>query len=133
MPEDGLDANAFAGRVWALAAPCELPVHFLCVLTDRSDAAKREAAMRLRLATLASLIRDGKVEVTTEVVTRQGWVGAVRSTWMPGDLVFWGTGGSSHVAIYLGDYQIIESGGTGHDVHIGPIWGHPVGAARVLQ
>jgi peptidoglycan DL-endopeptidase CwlO len=52
---------------------------------------------------------------------------------MPGDLVFWGTGGSSHVAIYLGNYQIIESGGTGHDVHIGPIWGHPVGAARVLQ
>jgi peptidoglycan DL-endopeptidase CwlO len=49
----------------------------------------------------------------------------------PGDLVFWGTGGSSHVAIYLGGATIIESGGTGHDVHIGPIWGHPWGAARV--
>jgi peptidoglycan DL-endopeptidase CwlO len=49
----------------------------------------------------------------------------------PGDLVFWGTGGSEHVAIYLGAGQIIESGGTGHDVHIGPIWGHPWGAARV--
>jgi len=49
----------------------------------------------------------------------------------PGDLVFWGTDGSSHVAIYLGGATIIESGGTGHDVHIGPIWGHPWGAARV--
>jgi len=50
----------------------------------------------------------------------------------PGDLVFWGTNGSKHVAIYLGGATIIESGGTGHDVHIGPIWGHPWGAARVI-
>jgi len=52
---------------------------------------------------------------------------------MPGDPLFWGPNASSHVAIYLGDLQIIESGGTGHDVHIGPIWGRPMGAARVLQ
>jgi cell wall-associated NlpC family hydrolase len=50
-----------------------------------------------------------------------------------GDLLFWGAAGSSHVAIYLGDGQIIESGGTGHDTHVGPIWGHPSGAARVTQ
>ncbi len=49
----------------------------------------------------------------------------------PGDLVFWGRGGSTHVAIYLGGARIIESGGSGHDVHIGAIWGHPSGAARV--
>ena len=48
-----------------------------------------------------------------------------------GDLIFWGSGGSSHVAIYLGGAQIIESGGSGHDVHVGAIWGHPSGAARV--
>jgi peptidoglycan DL-endopeptidase CwlO len=51
---------------------------------------------------------------------------------LPGDLMFWGSGGSSHVAIYVGDAQVLESGGTGHDVHIGPIWGKPTGAARVL-
>jgi len=50
-----------------------------------------------------------------------------------GDLLFWGGGGSSHVAIYLGEGQIIESGGTGHNTHVGPIWGHPTGAARVTQ
>ncbi|MSO77982.1 MAG: NlpC/P60 family protein [Acidimicrobiia bacterium] len=50
-----------------------------------------------------------------------------------GDLLFWGGGGSSHVAIPLGDGQIIESGGTGHNTHVGPIWGHPSGAARVTQ
>jgi peptidoglycan DL-endopeptidase CwlO len=50
-----------------------------------------------------------------------------------GDLVFWGGGGSSHVAIYLGGGQIIESGGSGHNVHVGAIWGHPSGAARVVS
>lgn len=49
----------------------------------------------------------------------------------PGDLLFWGPGGSEHVAIYVGAGRILEAGGTGNIVHIGPIWGHPVGAARV--
>jgi cell wall-associated NlpC family hydrolase len=52
---------------------------------------------------------------------------------MPGDLIFWGSNASSHVALYYGNAQILESGGSGHDVHIGPIWGKPMGAARVLQ
>ena len=45
-----------------------------------------------------------------------------------GDLMFWGSGGSEHVAIYVGDGKILEAGGSTHIVHIGPIWGHPVGA-----
>jgi len=52
---------------------------------------------------------------------------------MRGDLIVWGSRGSSHVAIYLGDGKIIESGGTGHDVHVGPIWGKPFGAVRVTK
>jgi cell wall-associated NlpC family hydrolase len=50
----------------------------------------------------------------------------------PGDLLFWGLGGSEHVAIYVGAGRILEAGGTRDDVHIGPIWGQPVGAARVV-
>ena len=50
----------------------------------------------------------------------------------PGDLLFWGDGGSEHVAIYVGNGRILEAGGTGNEVHIGPIWGTPVGAARVI-
>jgi peptidoglycan DL-endopeptidase CwlO len=52
---------------------------------------------------------------------------------MPGDLIFWGTAASVHVALYYGNARILESGGSSNDVHIGPIWGHPMGAARVLQ
>lgn len=49
----------------------------------------------------------------------------------PGDLMFWGSGGSEHVAIYVGAGRILEAGGSTHIVHIGAIWGHPIGAARV--
>ncbi len=51
---------------------------------------------------------------------------------MPGDLVFWGANASSHVAIFIGNGLILEAGGTGNNVHIGPIWGNPSGAARVV-
>ena len=52
------------------------------------------------------------------------------SAMLPGDLLYWGDQGSEHVAIYLGAGRIIEEGGTQNDVHIGPIWGQPSGAAR---
>jgi hypothetical protein len=87
VPDAGLDANELARQVWALAAPCELHVHFLCVLQAGADHAGHDAAMRLRLATLASLIRDDHVDVNTEVAPQQGWVTAVRRAWQPGDLV----------------------------------------------
>jgi cell wall-associated NlpC family hydrolase len=48
-----------------------------------------------------------------------------------GDLLFWGSGGSEHVAFYVGDGKLLEAGGSTHIVHVGPIWGHPIGAARV--
>jgi cell wall-associated NlpC family hydrolase len=52
------------------------------------------------------------------------------SAMLPGDILFWGDGGSEHAAIYLGDGRIIEEGGTANDVHVGPIWGQPFGAGR---
>jgi cell wall-associated NlpC family hydrolase len=50
----------------------------------------------------------------------------------PGDLLFWGVNASEHVAFYVGDGKLLESGGDTNEVHIGPIWGSPTGAARVL-
>ncbi len=50
----------------------------------------------------------------------------------PGDLFFWGPGGSEHVAFFLGNGQLLEAGGSGNDVHVGPIWAPPSGAARVV-
>jgi hypothetical protein len=88
VPERGIEGNELARRIWALAAPCELKVVFLCALgADTDGSSEREPAMRLRLATLASLIRDERVDVSWQVMTGWGWVQAVRDAWQPGDLV----------------------------------------------
>ena len=52
------------------------------------------------------------------------------SALLPGDLIFWGPGGSDHVAIYIGGGKIISAPYTGAVVRIQGIWGSPVGAAR---
>jgi cell wall-associated NlpC family hydrolase len=49
----------------------------------------------------------------------------------PGDLVFWGYGGISHVGMYVGGGAIINAPETGELVHIEPIWDNGlVGAGR---
>ena len=49
----------------------------------------------------------------------------------PGDLLFWGFGGISHVGMYVGGGDIINAPSTGEVVRIEPIWnGGLVGAGR---
>lgn len=48
----------------------------------------------------------------------------------PGDLVFWGTDGSHHVGIYVGDGLMIHAPHTGDVVRVAAVYGHPFGAAR---
>jgi len=50
----------------------------------------------------------------------------------PGDLVFWGSGGSQHVGIYVGNGLMIHAPHTGDVVKVAAVYGHPVGAARPL-
>jgi cell wall-associated NlpC family hydrolase len=52
------------------------------------------------------------------------------SAMQPGDLVFWGSGGSQHVGIYIGGGLMIHAPHTGDVVKIAPVYGSPVGAAR---
>jgi cell wall-associated NlpC family hydrolase len=41
----------------------------------------------------------------------------------PGDLVFWGSGGyAQHVAIYVGDGDVVDAPSSGQDVQVQPIW-----------
>jgi peptidoglycan DL-endopeptidase CwlO len=49
----------------------------------------------------------------------------------PGDLLFWGTNGSEHVAMYIGQGLQIAATHTGDYVRIQPVGRNPVGAARV--
>ena len=48
----------------------------------------------------------------------------------PGDLLFWGPGGSEHVSMYLGGGLQIAATHTGDYVRIQPVGNNPVGAAR---
>jgi cell wall-associated NlpC family hydrolase len=48
----------------------------------------------------------------------------------PGDLLFWGPGGSEHVAMYIGGGLQIAATHTGDYVRIQPMGQDPVGAAR---
>jgi peptidoglycan DL-endopeptidase CwlO len=48
----------------------------------------------------------------------------------PGDLVFWGPGGSQHVGLYIGGGQMIAAPHTGDVVKIQAVYGSPVGAVR---
>jgi cell wall-associated NlpC family hydrolase len=48
----------------------------------------------------------------------------------PGDLIFWGPGGSEHVAMYVGGGLQIAATHTGDYVRIQPVGSNPVGAVR---
>lgn len=48
----------------------------------------------------------------------------------PGDLLFWGPGGSEHVAMYIGGGTQIAATHTGDYVRIQPEGSNPIGAAR---
>ena len=48
----------------------------------------------------------------------------------PGDLLFWGPGGSDHVAMYTGGGRVVYAPQTGSFVKEGPIYGSPSGAVR---
>jgi hypothetical protein len=94
VPDEGADGVNLARKIWALAAPCELSVlfvRFLGMEKDDSGAARdaesRESAARLRLATLAALVRDEHVQVETSIIPGPGWVNALRQLCCPGDLV----------------------------------------------
>lgn len=57
-----------------------------------------------------------------------------RSQLQPGDLVFWGGGGSEHVAIYMGGNQLVHAFGSGGGVAVTPLdgwWKSPTGYGRL--
>ncbi len=52
-----------------------------------------------------------------------------------GDLLFWGPGGTQHVAIYLGNGQMLEASGNGERVKVSPVRtaGLQPYAARIIE
>ena len=52
-----------------------------------------------------------------------------------GDLLFWGPGGGQHVAIYLGNGQMLEASGSAGKVTVSPVrtGGIQPYAARIIE
>ena len=48
----------------------------------------------------------------------------------PGDLIFWGAGGSEHVSMYIGGGLQVAATHTGDYVRIQPVGNNPIGASR---
>jgi cell wall-associated NlpC family hydrolase len=57
-----------------------------------------------------------------------------RDQLQPGDLVFWGSGGSEHVAIYMGGNQLVHAFGSANGVRVTALdgwWKPPTGYGRI--
>ena len=54
-----------------------------------------------------------------------------RDALQPGDLIFYGPGGSDHVGMYVGGGTMIHAPHTGDVVRYAPIYGSPSGYGRV--
>jgi cell wall-associated NlpC family hydrolase len=54
-----------------------------------------------------------------------------RDALQPGDLIFWGPGGSNHVGIYVGGGTMVHAPQTGDVVKYSSIYGSPSGYGRV--
>jgi hypothetical protein len=83
VPEKELDENELARRIWGMAAPGALEVLLLSMYNEPGT----EAYLRLRLVTMASLIREERVQVGISLLTAKNWIEAVRQVWQPGDLL----------------------------------------------
>ena len=82
----------------------------------------RGAASLADAELIALLLRTGRrgasvLQLAQELLDACGGMHGLLQA-QPGDLLFWGPGGSDHVAMYIGGGEMIEAPYTGATVHI---------------
>jgi hypothetical protein len=82
VPADS-DHDTATHRVWELANASEARVQFLGLCKD----AAQEPGLRRRLATVASLLQDGKIAAEAKVEIGTNWVDIVKRNCQSGDVV----------------------------------------------
>jgi hypothetical protein len=83
VPDLDVDEVALAQCVWSLAEPRSLAVLYLGISSDPF----RESPVRRRLATLAAITRDNRIQVDTRYLPTHDWPEAIQVTCRPGDLI----------------------------------------------
>ena len=76
VPDLDLDEVDLARRVWSLAEPRSLPVLYLGMSAEPF----RESLVRRRLATLAAITRDDRIQVNTRYLPVHKWLEAIHAT-----------------------------------------------------
>ena len=83
VPDLDIDEVDLAQRVLSLTEPRGLPVLYLGI----SAQSIRESLIRRRLATLAAITRDNRIQVETRYLPAHSWLEAIQATCWPGDLI----------------------------------------------
>lgn len=82
VPADA-DYDAATRRVWELANASGACVQFLGLCKDEAE----EPGLRRRLATIASLLQNGKVPAEAKVEIGTNWAEIVKRIYQPGDMI----------------------------------------------
>lgn len=82
VPADS-DHDTATHRVWELANASEARVQFLGLCKDVAQ----EPGLRRRLATVASLLQDGKITAEAKVEIGTNWVDIVKRNYQTGDVI----------------------------------------------
>ncbi len=83
VPDLDIDEVDLAQRVWSLAEPRGLPVLYLGISAEPD----RESLVRRRLATLAAITRDNRIQVEMRCPPIHNWAEAIADVSRPGDLI----------------------------------------------
>lgn len=78
-----VDEALLARRVWQMAVPGGSDVLYVALARDADD----ELRARRCLAMLASITRDDRIHVATQVVFQSQWIKALRPLIQPGDVI----------------------------------------------
>jgi hypothetical protein len=81
VAQDKVDEALLARRIWELTAPTHTDVLYVALVRDADD----ESRARRCLALLASLTRDDRIHVATQVFTHTRWPAALRPICSAGD------------------------------------------------
>jgi hypothetical protein len=78
-----VDETLLARRVWQMAVPGRSEVLYVALARDADD----ELCARRCLAMLASITRDDRLHVATQVIFQSQWLTALRPLVQPGDVI----------------------------------------------
>ncbi len=81
VAQDKVDEALLARRIWEMAAPTHTDVLYVALVRDADD----ESRARRCLALLASLTRDDRIRVVTQVITQSRWLTALRPIYRSDD------------------------------------------------